>query len=144
MRGSRPTAIIRRVVNGSKPFARAWPAIADTVPRARHAVVGFLRDAETSDPPLSDIGLAVSEGLTNVVHHAYADRDAGEFRVAVDVAEEEIEVVIEDDGIGMVPRADTPGLGLGLPLMATLSRHFDARVERGGGTRVFMTFPRTT
>jgi serine/threonine-protein kinase RsbW len=125
-----------------EPFAAAWPAEADCVPVARHAVVGYLRDALTPDPPLSDIGLAVSEAVTNAVTHAYVDRPAGEVRVEVGVRSDELELIVEDDGRGMVPRPDSPGLGLGLPLIATLTHRFDTRSAPGKGTRVCMWFPR--
>jgi len=101
-----------------------------------------LRDAETADPPLNDIGLAVSEAVTNVVQHAYTETAAGEFRVAVNVGDEEISVLIEDDGAGMRPRPDSPGLGLGLPLIATLAERVDTQAFDGGGTRLCMWFTR--
>ena len=110
------------------------------MPAARHAVLGYLRETETADPPLSDIGLVVSEGVTNAVHHAYVDADPGEVRVGVELRGEELEVVIEDDGRGMIPRPDSPGLGLGLPLIATLCDRFDAQTSPGGGTKLCMWF----
>jgi serine/threonine-protein kinase RsbW len=123
-------------------FAGAWPAHVDCVPEARHAVVGWLRDALTPDPPLNDIGLAVSEAVTNAVTHAYVDRAPGEVRVEAEIGRDELELVVEDDGGGMIPRPDSPGLGLGLPLIATLSDRFDTRSAPGEGTRVCMWFPR--
>lgn len=122
-------------------FSHAWPAIPASVPDARHAVVDYVRDASGPDAPLGDIALAVSEGVTNAVHHAYLEGGPGEFRVDVELAEDALEVVIEDDGRGMVPRADSPGSGLGFPLMATVAR-FDASTPDAGGTRVSLRFPR--
>jgi serine/threonine-protein kinase RsbW/stage II sporulation protein AB (anti-sigma F factor) len=123
-------------------FAAAWPAHPDSVPAARHAVLGYLERAETADPPLNDIGLVVSEAVTNAVNHAYLDRDPGDVRVAVDVVDDELEVIIEDDGRGMLPRPDSPGLGLGLPLIASVSDRFDTRTAPGGGTRICAWFRR--
>lgn len=123
-------------------FAAVWPATPDAVPAARHAVLHYLREAETSDPPLSDIGLVVSEGVTNAVHHAYADSGGGEVRVRIFFDADQVEVVIEDDGRGMVPRPDSPGLGLGLPLIATVSERFDTRTEPGKGTTLSVWFRR--
>jgi serine/threonine-protein kinase RsbW len=107
---------------------------------ARRAVVRHLDEAATSDPPLSDVALAVSEAVTNVVHHAYVGRDPGPVRVRVEAGSHEIELLIEDQGSGMVPRPDTPGLGLGLPVIATVSERLDVRDRSGGGTRVCMWF----
>lgn len=123
-----------------EPLDATWPAVPDSVPTARHAVLAHLSAAQTSDPPLSDIGLAVSEAVTNVVHHAYVDQQPGPVRVRVEVRPPEVEVIVQDEGSGMVPRPDTPGLGLGMPLIATISQRFDIRAPVGGGTRVCMWF----
>ncbi len=95
-----------------------------------------------TDPALGDVQLAVSEAITNVVHHAYADAEPGEFRVTIDVADEQIAVTVEDDGAGMRPRPDSPGLGLGLPLIATLAERFETHSSEDGGTRLCMWFSR--
>jgi serine/threonine-protein kinase RsbW len=125
-------------------FAEAWVAVPEAVPAARRAVVDWLRGVETSDPPLGEIEVVVSEALTNAVTHAYdgEPEGPGEMRVHVAVRRREVEVVVEDDGRGMVPRADSPGLGLGLPLIAMLSEHLDVESVPGRGTRLSMTFPR--
>ena len=120
----------------------SWTAVPTNVPLARHAVMRHLSAAATPDPPLNDIGLAVSEAVTNVVHHAYVDRPAGPMRVRVEIGSEQIEVSVEDDGSGMRPRADTPGVGLGMPLIATMSQRFDVQASAMGGTRLCMWFDR--
>jgi anti-sigma regulatory factor (Ser/Thr protein kinase) len=53
-----------------------------------------------------------------------------------------LHIVIEDDGRGMLPRTDSPGVGLGLPLIATVSARFDTRSRPGAGTRLSMVFRR--
>jgi anti-sigma regulatory factor (Ser/Thr protein kinase) len=122
------------------PLDVAWPAVPDTVPVARHAVLRYLEEADTPDPPLRDVGLVVSEGVTNVVNHAYVGEEPGEVRVRVELAGDEVQVKIEDDGKGMTPRPDSPGLGLGLPLIATVCERFDTRTEPGGGTSLCVWF----
>lgn len=112
------------------------------VPAARRAVLAHLAAVETADPPLNDIGLAVSEAVTNVVHHAYCDHEPGPMRVRVEVGTHEIEVIVEDEGSGMKPRPDTPGLGLGMPLIATVAERFDIHAPAGGGTRLSIWFLR--
>ena len=125
-----------------EPFDRAWPAVPDSVPTARRTVQRYLSEAATADPPLSDICLVVSEGVTNAVNHAYAGEDPGEVRVKLNVneREKELQLVIEDDGRGMIPRPDSPGLGLGLPLIATVSERFDTTTAPGEGTRLCVWF----
>ena len=124
------------------PFEAAWPAEPESVPAARRAVVSHLSEAQTADPPLSDIALAISEAVTNVVNHAYLGRDTGTVRVEVAMSEEEIRVTVEDDGRGMLPRTDSPGMGLGLPLIATVCDRLDAGRGRDSGTRLCMWFRR--
>jgi hypothetical protein len=53
---------------------------------------------------------------------------------------DEITVIVCDDGRGMRPRADSPGLGLGLPTIGRLAALVDLRVPEGGGTELSMTF----
>jgi anti-sigma regulatory factor (Ser/Thr protein kinase) len=123
-------------------FNGTWTAEPNSVAVARRAVVEWLRDAETKDPPLGEIEVAISEAVTNAVVHAYLDADPGEVRVRADLLAEEVQLVVEDDGRGMLPRTDSPGLGLGLPLIATLADRFDAETVPGGGTRLSMWFRR--
>ena len=123
-------------------FAGRWTAEPDSVADARHAVAAWLRDAETTDPPLGEIEVVVSEAVTNAVLHAYLGGDPGEVRVLVSLQRDEVEIVVEDDGRGMLPRTDSPGLGLGLSLIATLSDRFDAESVPGTGTRLSMWFLR--
>jgi serine/threonine-protein kinase RsbW len=123
-------------------FADSWTATASAVPAARHAVLAHLRRADTPDPPLSDVALAVSEAVTNVVVHAYVDAQPGPVHVTVEPADErgELKLVVEDEGHGLRPRTDSPGIGLGLPLMATVSSRLDTRVTASGGTRLCVWF----
>ena len=124
------------------PFAGHWPAVAESVPAARQAIATYLRQTETPDPPLGDVALVVSEAMTNAVVHAYAGQDVGEVRIEVEFAPDELKLVVEDDGGGLVPRLDSPGLGLGLPLIATLSDRFDTKTSPGRGTRLCAWFRR--
>jgi serine/threonine-protein kinase RsbW/stage II sporulation protein AB (anti-sigma F factor) len=52
----------------------------------------------------------------------------------------ELVVVVADHGEGMRPRPDSPGLGLGLPIIATLVTRLDI-VNTSTGTEVHMSFP---
>jgi serine/threonine-protein kinase RsbW len=87
--------------------------------------------------------LAVSEAVTNVVIHAYSDRDdekqPGRVRLAVWLDDDGVSIVVADSGRGMSPREDSPGLGLGL--IAKLCE--DLQVEpMQVGTRLRMRFGR--
>ncbi|HEX8122777.1 MAG TPA: ATP-binding protein [Solirubrobacteraceae bacterium] len=124
----------------AEAFDQSWLAVADNVSIARRAVTAHLRRAGTLEPPLNDIALAASEAMTNVVHHAYRDCGAGSMRVRVEVRRAGVELMVQDDGSGMVPRPDSPGLGLGMPLIATVSDRFDVHARTNGGTQLRIWF----
>jgi serine/threonine-protein kinase RsbW/stage II sporulation protein AB (anti-sigma F factor) len=88
------------------------------------------------------IAVAVSEVVTNAVVHAYPGQDPGPIMVeAWGDGQGHLFVLISDAGTGMMPRPDSPGLGLGMPLMAVMAD--DVHVtSRGGlaGTMVSMSF----
>ncbi len=119
------------------------PARAEGVAVVRQALAG-LADALDVDPAvLADMKMAVSEACTNVVVHAYGERE-GSLDVEMLADETGLTIVVRDQGSGIdhdAPRSDdVPALGLGLPLIAALSDAFELRGERGQGTEVRMTF----
>ena len=54
---------------------------------------------------------------------------------------EQLVVVVRDWGQRMAPRPDSPGLGLGLPTIATLAGAFVVEDADGSGTLLRMHFP---
>jgi serine/threonine-protein kinase RsbW len=118
----------------------ALPARAENIAIVRHAL-GALGDVRELDAQtLSDIRLAVTEACTNVVVHAYPDGRAGPMEVLVTVAGDELRVVVRDEGRGLGPRPESPGLGLGLPLMASLCENVELGRDAQGRTEVRMRF----
>jgi len=88
------------------------------------------------------VRLAVSEAVSNVVVHSYREHERrGEFTVSIEWEADVLHVIVRDHGCGMQPRADSPGAGLGLPLIASLADSFSVVVPPDGGTEVSMTFP---
>lgn len=125
---------------GSATLIKRFRALPEHVGEARRAVVAYARRYGAADPDA--VALAVSEALTNVVLHAYADRpEPGEVvLVAERHPDDGLEVQVSDQGRGMKPRDDSPGLGVGLPLAATLAERLEIDARPGGGTRVRMVF----
>lgn len=118
------------------------PARAENVAVVRH-VLGGIGDALDLDHEiLADIKLAVSEACANVVVHAYAGAGAGPGFMDLEVStlDHHLAVVVRDHGRGMTPRADSPGLGVGLPLIASLAETLELTNSTDGGTEVRMTF----
>ena len=116
------------------------PARAENVAVVRHAFGGLGEAMELADQTIADIKLAVTEACTNVVVHAYPD---GEGSMAIDATMddgERLSIVVRDEGQGIVPRPDSPGLGLGLPLIATLAESLELGKGPDDATEVRMTF----
>ena len=115
------------------------PARAENVAVVRHAVGGLGEVLEVDDQTLSDIKLAVTEACTNVVVHAYPDGE-GPMGLRASIDDRRLSLVVIDRGRGIVPRPDSPGLGLGLPLIATLAESLELGTGRSEETEVRMTF----
>jgi diguanylate cyclase (GGDEF)-like protein len=106
----------------------------------RQVVIEFAGRSGASDRQREDIAVAVSEALSNVVVHAYAGwEEPGVVTVDAWMSNQSLEVVVCDEGIGMLPRTDSPGLGLGLALIVRMTQRV-ALEETTPGVRVRMTF----
>ena len=120
------------------------PAKPENVAVIRQALTG-LGDAYELDPDfLSDVRTAVTEACNNAVIHAYPESGEGLMEVEADAGDGSlVEVVVRDYGAGLQP-AGVPStqrsLGLGLPLIAALSRRFQIRGGVGRGLEVHMLF----
>ena len=92
----------------------------------------------------ADIALAVSEALTNVVLHAYRDLDAAGRMTAEAYIDGDDTLVVDiiDDGVGIVPNPESPGLGLGLPIMRQVSDALELGPQAAPGGQVRLRFRR--
>jgi serine/threonine-protein kinase RsbW/stage II sporulation protein AB (anti-sigma F factor) len=130
-------------VGGERPGAltRTVPARPEAVPALRHAVEQFATALGAGGRLLDELRLAVSEAVTNVILHAYVGRDEpGPVELTAAVEGEALWVAVRDEGGGMVPRLDSPGLGLGLPLIARATQDLEVHQPAAGGTEIRMTF----
>jgi anti-sigma regulatory factor (Ser/Thr protein kinase) len=121
-------------------FSASYPAEAEAVPAARSALVDFARAAGADDEQLEAIQLAASEAITNAVIHAYERGHKGEVQVNASYVEDELWLLISDSGHGLRPRPESPGLGLGLVLVAQLADEFQILSRGSGGTELRMRF----
>lgn len=115
------------------------PARAENVAVVRHALGGLGEALDLDPQTLSDLKLAVTEACTNVVVHAYGE-DEGPMEVAATLDGATLRVTVRDQGLGIVPRPDSPGLGLGLPLIATLTESLELGKADDDRTEVAMVF----
>lgn len=124
----------------SSGFELELAAETDNVPLVRHALRGLLEASGVPEERISDITLAVTEACANAVLHAYPD-SRGQFETSADLSPTgELVVMVRDYGSGMAPRVDSPGLGVGLPVMAAIADALEIDTPEGAGTVVRMTF----
>ncbi len=116
------------------------PAQPTQIPAIRRAVSDVARRCGACDATLIRIELAVTEAATNVVLHAYrAPREAGLIHYSARLDNDCLDVSVRD-GVGMSPNPASPGLGLGLSLMAHEADSCEIRGAAGGGTEVLLHF----
>ena len=113
------------------------PAEPRSASKARRAVLDALSGIAVDKDA---VGIVVSEAVTNAVVHAYRDHsNVGRVHVSASLDDHGVEVSVDDDGLGMRPRVDSPGIGLGLPLIGDLADRVDI-TSRAPGTRIAAFF----
>jgi serine/threonine-protein kinase RsbW len=124
----------------SATFRSSFPAGPMAPAVARHAVRDFLHSLGADPRAAGDVLLALSEIVTNAVVHGYRGKEGGEVHVEAEHSDEQLVLSVADQGGGMAPRHDSPGLGLGLPLVGRIAERVDITAQVGGGTLVSMFF----
>ena len=118
-----------------------YPAQPTRLAEIRHDVAVAATSFGAGETARLQIGLAVSEAVSNAILHGYRDRDVGgDVRVAVRHTDDFLDITVGDDGCGICPGADSPGLGLGLSLMAHETDSFAIRTSPHGGTEIRLRF----
>jgi serine/threonine-protein kinase RsbW/stage II sporulation protein AB (anti-sigma F factor) len=124
-----------------KPGRWRVAATPEQISILRSEVTAYAQRAGVAAGRLADVRLAVSEAATNAVLHAYRDRDPGEIRVDATLRDDgQLWIVIEDDGFGPLPRSDSPGLGLGLPTIASVADGVELSAGSAAGAKLSMLF----
>jgi serine/threonine-protein kinase RsbW len=121
-------------------YERALPAVPLAVGRMRHELDAALVGLDVPHVRRHDVALVLTEAAANVVVHAYADTTPGLLYTLVALSGTSLLVDVFDTGRGMVPNVDSPGLGVGLALMAQLTDGLDIAPNGGGGLRVTAIF----
>jgi serine/threonine-protein kinase RsbW/stage II sporulation protein AB (anti-sigma F factor) len=118
-----------------------WPATPEHVRDARLRVAELAVRAGAPGAVLDGVRLAVTEAVSNAVVHGYRGATPGPVTVVAEVDDDHLRVIVRDDGCGPGSRADSPGAGLGLPLIAEVAETVSVSTGQDGhGTVLAMTF----
>lgn len=121
-------------------FEATIPGTPLGVRMARQEIAALAADCGMDSAGLADVRLAVTEAATNAVMHAYADGE-GELTLTAVVQRGELEIVVGDAGTGFRDRSDSPGLGVGLSIIASVAERLKIVSSPSGGTQIHMAFP---
>ncbi|HEY5389890.1 MAG TPA: ATP-binding protein [Solirubrobacteraceae bacterium] len=122
-------------------FEYSFPAVPESVAAVRTALQGFAKRTGVPRHTAEAVALAASEAATNVVVHAYREAsEPGNIEVAAALASDELWVIVTDAGAGLRPRPDSPGLGLGLAIIAQIADGVDLVKPAAGGLELRMRF----
>jgi anti-sigma regulatory factor (Ser/Thr protein kinase) len=116
----------------------------DKIAPIREAVGEHARELGADRRTVDDLRTVVSEACNNVVLHAYPE-DAGDrpLEVLLRQKQDELQLVVRDEGGGLQPShsARPPGLRMGLLLVGAISSCFQLRSRQGGGTELVLRIP---
>ena len=123
------------------------PARPEYLLLARLALTGVARLAQADEEALADLRLAVTEAAANACRHAYADGQ-GDVTIQLTLSDDQqLEVVVEDDGPGFESdsvaewRAEELGEdGMGLAIIRAIAEDVEIGPRQSGsGTRLRFT-----
>jgi len=141
-----------RIISTADPLlAREAAAPVDVVLPADVAAPGrarlLVREVDGCCLPphrMTDVLVAVSEAVTNVVLHAYPDGRAGSLRLKAWPRDNALAVLVMDEGRGFDPgnivRGERTGLGIGVDLMRRLASEMSIVSRPGAGAAVLLVF----
>ena len=128
-------------------FTLVIPARPEYLLLARLALTGVARLAQADEEALADLRLAVTEAAANACRHAYADGQ-GDVTIQLTLSDDQqLEVIVEDDGPGFESesvtewRAEELGEdGMGLAIIRAIAEDVEIGPrESGSGTRLRFT-----
>jgi serine/threonine-protein kinase RsbW len=120
-----------------EPVALTLPAEPSSVAVARRAASSF---AEAVGANAEAVAVAVSETVTNAIVHAYRDHREGTVEVIAEPNGTHLNVIVADQGRGMTPNPDSPGLGFGLSMVSSVADEVGIESDSERGTRLRMRF----
>ncbi|MFA9398769.1 MAG: anti-sigma F factor [Clostridiaceae bacterium] len=115
---------------------------------ARVSVAAFISQLDPTIEEITDVKTAVSEAVTNAIIHGYENKN-GIVIIETFIRDNEIEIIIEDDGVGIkdvekameplyTSRPDLERSGMGFTVMDTFMDELTVESEVYKGTKVKM------
>ena len=121
------------------PFEARMPGTPLGVRRLRQEMSILATNCGMDAAGVADVQLAVTEAATNAVMHGYGEA-TGELTVSADVQDGHLAIVIGDTGPGFDGARESPGLGVGLSIIATVAHRLRI-ITTPRGTEIHMAFP---
>jgi anti-sigma regulatory factor (Ser/Thr protein kinase) len=115
------------------------PARAGNIAVVRRVLRDLAERLELEPVVSDDLVLAASEACSNVVMHAYPLGEDGQLHVLAIVDHDAVVLIVRDRGGGRGTAG--PGLGVGMSLMAAITRSLEIATDGDGWREVRMTFP---
>jgi two-component sensor histidine kinase len=110
-----------------------------------HRIVLRADKATLATDKAISLGVMVGELATNAFKYAYKPGEIGEVRVELRVPKPGVaRLVVEDDGGGVDPEADSLGTGLGSKILQAMTRSLNASLDYDrshAGARIVIEFP---
>ncbi|MCL6594300.1 MAG: anti-sigma F factor [Alicyclobacillus sp.] len=125
-----------------------FPSRSENEALARVAVAAFITGLDPTLEQLTELKTAVSEAVTNAIIHGYSDGE-GDIRVLCALHGGTVEVIVEDDGVGIedielarqplyTSRPELERSGMGLTIMENFVDELIIDSAPGRGTRVVL------
>jgi two-component sensor histidine kinase len=129
-------------------YLQSLAAELETTMQAKETATRILVNVQNITIPTekaASVGVIVTELVTNALKYAYAEGQSGEIRIALSRAgEENIGLIVEDDGVGWDGTGAPQGTGLGSRIVKAMAVSLGATVSYANkvpGTQVGVQFP---
>lgn len=119
----------------------AFPAVAASLIAIRRAVESWAIEAGASPAVVAAAVLAIHEAATNAIVHGYGGGNPEEaVRVLLSTQPGWLRAVVADDGTGLRPRRNSPGMGLGFSIIGQLTDELELHEGDRAGLELRLGF----
>lgn len=129
--------------NGHGEIRLVVPARSESLTVVRQIAAGAADAFGLDEEEAADLKVVVAEASNNVVRHAFGEGQEAPraFEVEIEDAGRSVVAIVRDRGGGFIPTAGGDSLGLGIPIMASISRALELRSIEGGGVELRAEIP---